>query len=219
MANTDTPTRYQEVVNNLAQTFVELSLELGRGGRDKASPLFQPVSIQGQLVEQVQVLRYLGIEMDTSLSYSQHAYTTYKKAQLLLHLLRNISGQQGHFNFGLPLPHWISSHFQYRFLVQSTHRQTQNKTHTHSESGCFFLGEKNGISWAEKMLTGNQIFSLMLHWDLKWTTPVLRHSIITTQINIWTEYNLFLVESFLWVHKCLCVWSNHWQHEQHLSSV
>ena len=99
MANTDTPTRYLEVVNNLAQTFVELSLELGRGGRDKASPLFQPVSIQGQLVEQVQVLRYLGIEMDTSLSYSQHADTTYKKAQLLLHLLRNISGQQGHFNF------------------------------------------------------------------------------------------------------------------------
>ena len=88
MANTDTPTRYLEVVNNLAQTFVELSLELGRGGRDKASPLFQPVSIQGQIVEQVRVFRYLGIEMDTSLSFSQHTDATYKKA--CLHLLRKL---------------------------------------------------------------------------------------------------------------------------------
>ena len=98
MANTDTPTRYKEVVDNLAQTFVELALEINItktkelccGGWDKASPLFQPVSIQGQLVEQLQVIRYLGIEIDTSLSFSQHADTTYKKAQQRLHLLRKL---------------------------------------------------------------------------------------------------------------------------------
>ncbi|TDH15431.1 hypothetical protein EPR50_G00031110 [Perca flavescens] len=64
MANIDAVTRYQQVVNNLSQTFVELSLELNTtktkefccGGSDKASPLFQPLSIHGQPVEQVERL-------------------------------------------------------------------------------------------------------------------------------------------------------------------
>ena len=66
----------------------ERERERERVSRPEASPLFQPVSIQGQIVEQVQVFRFLGIEMDTSLSFSQHTDATYKKARL--HLLRKL---------------------------------------------------------------------------------------------------------------------------------
>jgi len=75
MSNIDALTCYQQVVNNLSQTFVELSLELNItitkelcfGGRDKASPLSQTLSIQGQPMEQVQVFRYLNTKIDTSI--------------------------------------------------------------------------------------------------------------------------------------------------------
>jgi len=75
MSNIDALTRYQQVVNNLSQTFLELSLELNItktkelcfGGRDKASPLSQTLSIQGQPMEQVQVFRYLNTKIDTSI--------------------------------------------------------------------------------------------------------------------------------------------------------
>lgn len=58
-------THYLQVVYNLSQTFTELSLGLNTtqskerccGCRDRASPLFQPLSIQP--VKQVQSLRYL----------------------------------------------------------------------------------------------------------------------------------------------------------------
>ena len=98
MSHTDALARYQQAVDNLSETFVELSLELNIaktkelccGGRDKASPLFQPLNIQGQLVEQVQVFKYLGTEIDTSLSFSQHTNTIFKKAQQRLHLLRKL---------------------------------------------------------------------------------------------------------------------------------
>lgn len=98
MADPDAPTRYQGVVNNLAQTFAQLSLklnvsktkELCCGGRDKASPLFQPLIMEGQTVEQVQIFRYLGTKMDTSLSFSQQTDLIFKKAQQRLHLLRKL---------------------------------------------------------------------------------------------------------------------------------
>ena len=50
----------------------------------------QPLSINSQPVEQVEVFKYLGTELDTSLSFSHHADSVYKKAQQRLHLLRKL---------------------------------------------------------------------------------------------------------------------------------
>ena len=54
------------------------------------TPLFIPLNIQGQSVEQVDVFKYLGTEIDTSLSFGNHADSVYKKAQQRLHLLRKL---------------------------------------------------------------------------------------------------------------------------------
>lgn len=64
MTDTDALSQYQQAVNNMVKAFSENSLELNItktkdlccGGRNKAETtpsLFQPLSIQGQLVEQV----------------------------------------------------------------------------------------------------------------------------------------------------------------------
>lgn len=57
---------------------------------------FQPLNIHGQQVEQVQSFKYLGTDIDNSLSLRQHADSVYKKGQQLLHLLRKL----GTFNIG-----------------------------------------------------------------------------------------------------------------------
>lgn len=94
--------KYHQAVNNLVQTFRGSSLELNIiktrelccGSREKPSSqqplLFQSISIDGQLVEQVQSFKYIGTEIDTSLSFSQNIYAVYKKAQQHLHLPRKL---------------------------------------------------------------------------------------------------------------------------------
>ena len=57
---------------------------------DSAHPLLQPLKINGQEVEQVEAFRYLGIEVDRTLSFSVHTEHTYKKAQQRLFLLRKL---------------------------------------------------------------------------------------------------------------------------------
>lgn len=80
MTGSDALSQYQQAVGNLVKLFNDNSLELNItktkelccGGRSKAamtSPLFQPLSIQGQLVEQVQSFKYLGTEMDACLTF------------------------------------------------------------------------------------------------------------------------------------------------------
>ncbi len=89
----------QQEVTSLVQTFVENSLELNIsktkelccGARGKIpSPLFQPLSIQGRLAEQVQFFKYLGTETDTCLSFTQHTDSVRKKAQQCFHLLKKL---------------------------------------------------------------------------------------------------------------------------------
>ena len=91
--------RYQQAVENLAQTFNQLCLELNvqktkelccGGRRESATALFKPLSIQGQLVEQVESFKYLGTDLDNCLSFSQHADTIFKKSQQRLYLLRKL---------------------------------------------------------------------------------------------------------------------------------
>ena len=53
-------------------------------------PLFEPLRLNGQTVEQVEAFRYLGTDMDTHLSFSQHTDSVYKKAQQRLFLLRKL---------------------------------------------------------------------------------------------------------------------------------
>ena len=48
---------------------------------ESAHPLLQPLKIKGQEVEQVEVFRYLGTQVDRTLSFSVHTEHTYKKAQ------------------------------------------------------------------------------------------------------------------------------------------
>ncbi len=70
---------YQQEVHALVQTFDDSSLELNMsktkelccGSRgENPEYLFQPLSIHGQLVEQVQTFKYLGTEIDACLSFS-----------------------------------------------------------------------------------------------------------------------------------------------------
>ncbi len=101
MTGTDALSEYQQAVNNLVKTFGEKSLELHItktkelccGDRNKGattSPLSQPLSIQGQLVERVHSFKYLGNETDTRLSFTQHAHLIYEKVQQRLHLPRKL---------------------------------------------------------------------------------------------------------------------------------
>ena len=63
------------------------------------------------LVEQVQVCRYLGIEMDTNpVLLSTHGHKTYKKAHQRLHLLRKLRT----FQVSKDILTWV-----YRFLIES----------------------------------------------------------------------------------------------------
>ncbi|KAJ8014714.1 hypothetical protein DPEC_G00018580 [Dallia pectoralis] len=91
---------YHQTVNNLVTTFHNISLDLNI---DKTKELccqsretkniqdmFEPLSINGKPVERVNVFKYLGTEIDTSMSFSQHADTVYKKAQQRLHLQRKL---------------------------------------------------------------------------------------------------------------------------------
>ena len=91
---------YYQQVNALMQWIKESSLELNIsktkelccGGRQTSSPqpLFEPLRLNGQTVEQVEAFRYLGTDMDTHLSFSQHTDSVYKKAQQRLFLLRKL---------------------------------------------------------------------------------------------------------------------------------
>lgn len=61
--------------------------------RDRAattSQLFKPLFTQGERVEQVECLKYLGTQMDTCLSFQTHSDTIYNKALQCLHLLRKL---------------------------------------------------------------------------------------------------------------------------------
>lgn len=92
---------YHQTVN-LVTTFKEISLDLNidktkelccqSRGTKNSQQMFQPLSINGQLVEQVNVFKYLGTDGHICLFHStQKLYTKlYKKAQQRLHLLRKI---------------------------------------------------------------------------------------------------------------------------------
>ena len=102
LTGADALAEYHQAADNLALVFQESSLELNTnktkelcfGSREKADchqpPLFQPLSINGQLVEQVQSFKYLGTEIDISLSFSQHTDSIFKEAHQRLHLLRKL---------------------------------------------------------------------------------------------------------------------------------
>ena len=47
---------------------------------DAAHALLQPLQIKGQVVQQVECFRYLGTEVDRTLSFSDHSSYIYKKA-------------------------------------------------------------------------------------------------------------------------------------------
>ncbi|KAK7909723.1 hypothetical protein WMY93_014407 [Mugilogobius chulae] len=90
-------TQYHEQVNSLVHTFAQCSLELNITktkelccGTRGAADLFQPLTLNGQQVEQVDSFRYLGIEMDNCLNFGSHVDSVFKKAQQRLHLLRKL---------------------------------------------------------------------------------------------------------------------------------
>lgn len=72
---------YYQQVNTLMLWIKESSLELNIsktkelccGGRRTSSPkpLFEPLRLNGQAVEQMEAFRYLGTEIDTRLSFSR----------------------------------------------------------------------------------------------------------------------------------------------------
>lgn len=89
-------------VGTLVQTSAENSLELNtlktkelccgpaRKIPDLPEPLFEPLQIHDLGVEQVETFKYLGMEMDTCLSFGPHVDAVNKKAQQRLHLLRKL---------------------------------------------------------------------------------------------------------------------------------
>jgi len=75
---------YHQQVDTLMSCIKESSLELnisktkelccaGRRAPDLTHPLFEPMTLQGQAVEQVEAFKYLGIMVDNLLSFSQHS--------------------------------------------------------------------------------------------------------------------------------------------------
>ena len=120
MSDSQALQQYQQEVHALAQSFSERSLELNIlktkelccGSRGKnCDALFQPLSIHGQLVEQVQTFKYLGTEIDACLSFSHHANSIHKKAQQRLYLLRKLRA----FNVSKDILTLV-----YRSLIEST---------------------------------------------------------------------------------------------------
>lgn len=76
--------------------------------------------------QQVESFKYLGTELDTWLSFSQHTNSLYKRAQQRLHLLRKL----GTFHITI---HSLNQ-FQHFFLVQLPHHQ-QNRIFPYNQSG------------------------------------------------------------------------------------
>ena len=92
---------YHKLVGKLMTWIEESSLELnisktkklccgGKHTSNSLHPLFEPLRLHGQAVEQVEAFRYLGMEMDSCLSFSHHTDSVYKKAQKRLFLLREL---------------------------------------------------------------------------------------------------------------------------------
>lgn len=100
LSDTKALSDYHQTVNNLVTTFQNIYLDLNIAKTKElccqsretknTQDMFEPLSINGQPVEQVNVFKYLGTEIDTSMSFSQHADSVYKKAQQRLHLLRKL---------------------------------------------------------------------------------------------------------------------------------
>ena len=99
LTDTNSLSEYHQSVNNRVQASVESCLELNisktkelccrsRRKLDAPQPLFEAIRLDGQLVEQVDTFKYLETELDTFLSFSQHAGSVYKKAQQ--HLLSKL---------------------------------------------------------------------------------------------------------------------------------
>lgn len=99
-----------------------------------------------QLVEQTQSFKYFGLEIDTSMSFSQHTDSVYNKAQQRLHLLRKLRDFQclvRHFNCSLWVTNWIIFNISSWYKVLTT-------THKAKLSGM--------NNWASKIIGSPQTF-------------------------------------------------------------
>lgn len=94
---------YRQYVDTMVLWFEESSLEVNiretkelccRGHRapDTLHPLFGPLRLEGQVVEQVKFCKYLGAEINHYLSSIQHVDGIFKKAQQHMFCLKRMKG-------------------------------------------------------------------------------------------------------------------------------
>ena len=88
---------YKSSVSNFSNWCSDHSLELNVSKTKemvidfrRTSQPPEPITIDGEVVDRVDVFKYLGIHIDSKLCFTDHVSVTHKKAQSRLHLLRKL---------------------------------------------------------------------------------------------------------------------------------
>lgn len=90
------------------------------------APLSKPLQINGKEVEQVPCFKYLGMEIDQTISFSGHGEAVYKKAQQRLFLLWKLRCQRRDPEQFIPSSHRKCTNLQHCVLVGSLVCEEQN---------------------------------------------------------------------------------------------